>query len=160
MSSAARSRPIDLLEKRGGFGGGKAQVGGAQLGQLAPGAQAGQGELRILAGGDDQVQLRRQVLEQKGEGIVNRLGIDHMVVVEDEDERVREGGDLVEQGRQDRLRPAVAAEPGARPPRRRRRSARSSAPQRRGRSESGRGRYPLRPATARRSVAGRARPTR
>ena len=28
----------------------------------------------ILTGGDDQVHLRRQVLDQKGEGVVNRLG--------------------------------------------------------------------------------------
>ena len=58
-----------LFEKAGGFGGRKAQVGGAQLGQLAAGAQAGQGQLWILAGGDDQVQLGRQVFEQKGEGL-------------------------------------------------------------------------------------------
>ena len=64
-----------LVEKSGGFGGGKAQVGGAQLGQLAAGAQPGQGQLGILTGGDDQVHLRRQVLEQKGEGLVNRFGI-------------------------------------------------------------------------------------
>ena len=29
----------------------------------------------ILTGGDDQVHLWRQVLEQKGEGMVNRFGI-------------------------------------------------------------------------------------
>ena len=92
-----------LVEKFGGFGRGKTQVGGAQLGQLAPGAQAGQGQLWVLAGGDDQVHLRRQVLEQKGEGIVDRSGIDHVVVVKDEDEIVRDGGDFVEQGRQDRF---------------------------------------------------------
>ena len=72
-SSAATSRRREveahhLVEKCGGFGGGKAQVGGAQLGQLAAGAQPGQGQRRILAGGDHQVQLRRQVLEQKGRG--------------------------------------------------------------------------------------------
>ena len=32
-----------LVEEFGGFGGGEAQVGGAQLGQLAPGAVAGPG---------------------------------------------------------------------------------------------------------------------
>ena len=31
-------RPITSVEKCGGFGGGKAQVGGAQFGQLAAGA--------------------------------------------------------------------------------------------------------------------------
>ena len=64
------------VEKSGGFGGGETQVGGAQFGQLAPGAEPGQGERRILAGGDDQVHLRRQVLEQKGEGLVDRPGLD------------------------------------------------------------------------------------
>ena len=74
------------VEKFGGFGGGETQVGGAQFGQLTPGAQPGQGEMRILTGGDDQVHLRRQVLEQKGEGLVDRLGLNQMVVVKDEDE--------------------------------------------------------------------------
>ena len=32
-----------LVEKSGGFGGGKTQVGGAQFGQLVSGAQPGQG---------------------------------------------------------------------------------------------------------------------
>ena len=86
-------KPHHLIEEYGGFGGGKTQVGGAQFGQLAPGAQPGQGKLGIFAGGNDQVQLRRQVLEQKGEGLVNRLGVNQVVVVEDEDETVRQGGE-------------------------------------------------------------------
>ena len=47
--------------------------------------------------------LRRQVLDEIGEGHVNRFGINHVVVVKDEDEIVRERGDLIEQGRQDRF---------------------------------------------------------
>ena len=70
---------------------------------MASGAQPGQGKLWILTGGDDQVHLRRQVLDQKGEGVVNRLGLNQVVVVEDEDEAFREGGDLVDQGRQKRF---------------------------------------------------------
>src|SRR3990172_4886909 len=57
----------------------------------------------ILTGGNDQVHLWRQMLEQKGEGLVNRFGINKMVVVKDEDEIIREGGDLVEQDRQNRF---------------------------------------------------------
>ena len=75
-----------LVKKFSGFGRGETQVGGAQFGQLAPGAQAGQGKLGILTGGDDQVHLWRQVLEQKGEGFVNRFGINNVIVVKDEDE--------------------------------------------------------------------------
>ena len=92
-----------LVEKAGGFGGGKTQVGGPQFGHLAPGAVASQGELRILTGGDDQVHLGRQVVEQKGEGLVNRCGINQVVVVQDEDKIVRDGGDFIEQGRQQRF---------------------------------------------------------
>jgi len=54
---------IGLDEKVGCFGGGTAQVGGARFGQPASGSQAGQGELRIFAGGDDQAHPRWQVLE-------------------------------------------------------------------------------------------------
>src|SRR3712207_5802625 len=57
----------------------------------------------ILAGGDDQVHPWWQVLQQKGEGIVDRSGINDVVVVEDENEIVRDGGDFIEQGRQNRF---------------------------------------------------------
>jgi hypothetical protein len=50
------------------------------------------------------VHLLRQVLEQKGDGLVDRLGIKNMVVVKDEDELVGEGGDVVEQRCQNRFR--------------------------------------------------------
>ena len=46
-----------LVEKLGGFGGGETQVRGAYFGQLAPGAQTGQGQGWIFPGGDDQVHL-------------------------------------------------------------------------------------------------------
>jgi hypothetical protein len=44
-----------------------------------------------------------QVLEQKGEDVVDRSGIDRVVIVEDEDDIVRDGVDLVEQRRQGRF---------------------------------------------------------
>ena len=62
-----------VVEKLGGFGGREAQIGGAQFGQLSSGAQPGQRERGILSGGDDQVQLRRQVIDQKGERLIDRL---------------------------------------------------------------------------------------
>ena len=87
----------------GGLVRGEAEVGAAQLGQLASGAQSGQGQGWILAGGDDQVQLGRQVLDQEGQRIVHRLGVEDVVVVEHEHDIARDGGDVVEQGRQRRL---------------------------------------------------------
>ncbi len=74
------------MRKLGGLGRGEAQVDGSQFGQLAPGAQSGQGQRGILTGGDDQVQLRRQVLDQEGQRIVHRLCVEDVVVVEDEDD--------------------------------------------------------------------------
>ena len=57
----------------------------------------------ILTRGNDQVHLRRQVLEQKGKGIVNWFGINSVIVVQDEDEIVRDSGDFIEQGSQNRF---------------------------------------------------------
>ena len=85
--------------------------------------------------------------------MVNRFGINHVVVVKDEDEIVRDGGDFIEQGRQNRFgwRWLRGLEHTQHPFSNM--SPQSSAKQRRGTSESVWGRYPLRPATARRSVA-------
>ncbi len=52
--------PIEKLRR---FSGREPQVGGTQLGHLSSAAQAGQGQRRILTGGDDQVHLRRLVLQ-------------------------------------------------------------------------------------------------
>src|SRR4030042_5701513 len=57
----------------------------------------------ILASGNDQVHVWRQMLKQKCEGFVNRFGIKHMVVVQDKDEMVRDGSDFIEQGYQNRF---------------------------------------------------------
>ena len=91
------------IKKLGRFDRGELQVGGAQLGQLAARPQPGQRQRRVLAGGDHQVHRRRQMLEQKGEGVVDGFGVDEVVVIEHQDEAVRDGGDLIEQGRQNRL---------------------------------------------------------
>lgn len=78
-------------------------LGGAQFGQVAAGAEAGQRELGVFAGGDDQVHARRQVLDQEGERAIDRRGIDGVVVVEDDDDVLGDRGDLIEQGGQQRL---------------------------------------------------------
>ncbi len=53
--------------------------------------------MRILTRGDDKVHLRWEVIEQKGEGLVYRFGVNQMVVVKDEDEALWGGGDVVEE---------------------------------------------------------------
>ena len=47
--------------------------------------------------------LWRQVLEQKGEGVVYWFGINNVIVIKDEDEIVRDGGDFIDQGCQNRF---------------------------------------------------------
>ncbi len=56
-SRAARSRPITLVEVRGGLVGREAQVGGADLDEFAARSQAGQRQRRIGARGDDEVHV-------------------------------------------------------------------------------------------------------
>ena len=147
-----------IVEKFGGFGGRKAQVGGAQLGESALGAQAGQGQRRILAGGDDQVQPGRQVLQQEGESLVDGTRVDRVVVVQHQDQAVWQGGDVVEHGRQDRLgwRRLRGLERGQRALS----HGRGDRLQRRDRDrpENEWGRCPHRPATARRPASLAPRP--
>src|SRR5436189_276194 len=44
-----------------------------------------------------------QVLEQKSEGLVHRSGINTVVVVKDQDEMIRDSGDVIEQSSQNRF---------------------------------------------------------
>ncbi|MGD8792173.1 MAG: hypothetical protein PVF47_06435 [Anaerolineae bacterium] len=44
------------------------------------------------------------MFEQKGKSVVDRLGVDQVVVVEDEDDRAGNGGQVVDQGDEDSFR--------------------------------------------------------
>jgi hypothetical protein len=59
-----------------------------------------QGKLRVFARGDDQVNLWRQSFEQKRNDIVNRFGINHMLVVKDKHKMLGCNGNFVESGGQ------------------------------------------------------------
>ena len=97
-----------LVEKGSGFIGREAQVGGAQLGKPPLGAESGQRERRILSGGNDQPELRRQMIDKEGQRLVDRRAVDGVIIVEDE-HRVAQRGEIVQQRRQQhigwRLRP-------------------------------------------------------
>ncbi len=43
------------------------------------------------------------MIKQKGEGLVDRLSVNKMVIVKNEDEMIRDARDVVEQGRQNRF---------------------------------------------------------
>src|SRR5437588_1274383 len=75
----------DLGEEGGGFLGGEAQVGGAEFeqGPLAAQAGGGEGERGVLAGGKDKMKLRRKMLQQKGQGRMNGLSSNDMIIFQD-----------------------------------------------------------------------------
>ena len=79
--------------------GGESQFRGAQLGQLPAAPQPGQGQRRVAAAGQHQVQSRRPVLDQEPERLVHGCGVDQVVVVEHQQRlvRVRLGGQFVDQ---------------------------------------------------------------
>ena len=63
--------PHHLVEKRGRLIRGEAQVGRPKLGQLAARPEAGQGQDRVGSTGDDQAQIRRQVIDEIGDRVVD-----------------------------------------------------------------------------------------
>ena len=73
----------------------EAQIVGAQLHQLTPGAQPGQGQLRVLAGDDEQMELRRLVGDQRLDGFVHGGGVDGVKIVQHQQEFSRQRQQLV-----------------------------------------------------------------
>ncbi|MEJ2209745.1 MAG: hypothetical protein P8129_12000 [Anaerolineae bacterium] len=66
----------------------EAQIGSANLGQLPAGAQAGEGQRRVGAGGDDQVHTllqRWEMIEQKRNDPVDCGCFDRVIVVQNQD---------------------------------------------------------------------------
>ena len=66
-----QGQPHHLVEVGGGLVRREAQVGGADLDELAARPQAGQRQRRVGAGGDHQVHLRGQVVEQERHPVVD-----------------------------------------------------------------------------------------
>ena len=92
-----------LTQQLVGLGAGEAELGDAQLDQLAAGPQAGQGQGRVDPGGHHQVHVGRQVLDEEPEaGMAHPVG-DQVVVVQHQHQVGLAGGELVEQLRQDHL---------------------------------------------------------
>ena len=100
-SPGLRSRFITSVQERPGFLQGEEELGAADLDQLIARSQPAQGQRRIGAGHDDQVKLRRQIPEEEGDGVVNRRGLDQVVVVQDEDQVVLQVAQVVEERGQD-----------------------------------------------------------
>ena len=79
-----------LVEVRRGLVGREAQVGGADLDELATRPQPRQRQRRVGAAGDHQVQLRGQVLEQERHPVLDVARVDDVVVVEHQHDVVRD----------------------------------------------------------------------
>ena len=84
----------------------EAHVGGAQFGELPARAQPRQRQRRVGPPGQNQAQALRQVLEQERQRGVHRLGVDQVVVVEDQHYLflARLGSQLVDQSRHQPLK--------------------------------------------------------
>ena len=65
-----------LVEEGCRLAGREAQVVGAQLDQLIAGPHTGEGQGRVGAGEDHEMHMPRQVVEDKVEGFMDRLGTD------------------------------------------------------------------------------------
>ena len=81
----------------------EAQLAGPHLGHLPGRPQPGQRQWRIGPGDEHDLHGRRQVQQQELELLVTAAVSDHVIVVEHQDRRRRERGQLVGQHRQHRL---------------------------------------------------------
>ncbi len=88
------------LKKAVGLFHGEAQVGGPQLAQLPADPETGQGQRGVDPGGQHQVRLRRQVVHEEGQGLVDRPRRNLVVVVQDQHEVAAGLADVVHQGGQ------------------------------------------------------------
>ena len=77
---------LNQAQKAGSFFPGKTQIAAADLDQLPAHAPASEGKFGIGARGEDQVEIARKMLEEEQHGLRDGLVLDHMVVVQDENE--------------------------------------------------------------------------
>lgn len=89
-----------VVEERLRFAGGEPQVGGAHLHELATRAQARQRQRRVGPRRHRERDVRRQVVEEEGHRLVDRGGVDDVVVVERHDGRTGDDVEIVDQADQ------------------------------------------------------------
>ena len=91
------------IQKFGRFRKSKTQIGGAQFGQLVARAQLRQRQLGVLTRANDQMHLRRQMLEEERERVVNRRRVNQMIIVQRQHKILRNDGKLIEQDSENRV---------------------------------------------------------
>ena len=77
-----------LHEVGGGFLLRELQIGRPQFHQGILSAQPGQWERRVFASRQHEVNLGEQMVQQEGEGVMDRRSSNHLVILQDEDEVV------------------------------------------------------------------------
>ena len=92
--------PDDVVEVGRHLVVGEAEVGGADLDQLATGPEPGEREVGVGPRADHQVHLRRQVLEQERHVVRDLRTVGEVVVVEHEHQPVGQSAELVEDDRE------------------------------------------------------------
>ena len=97
------SSPVTSLEVGGGLIGREAQIGGANLQQLAASSPPRQLQWWIRAGGEYQMHLRGQTLQQESHPVVDGPGLDEVVVVEHDHDIVGDDAEVIEHGSEDRF---------------------------------------------------------
>ena len=103
MSSAERFRPITRLRNSAASAGVKRKSAARSSVNWPRTRKPGQRECGILSGGDDQVQLRRQMIDQKSERLIDRFGIKCMVIIQHQHHPIGDHGDFVQQSGQQRF---------------------------------------------------------
>ena len=96
----ARCRQIQVhhaVEKLGDFRQRKAQIGGAEFGELTLNPQPGQRQRRVFAGGDGQMKRRRKMFQQKRQGRADLRIVQNVVVVQHKVDGVRQGAEVIEE---------------------------------------------------------------
>ena len=91
MSLRGEVQADDVVEVGRDLVRGEAQVGGADLDQLAAGPQPRQRQRRVGPAADHQVHLRREVLQQERHAGLEVGPVDQVVVVEHQVDLVRRG---------------------------------------------------------------------
>ena len=84
IASSARSSPIRLVEECGGLIHPKLKILGSQLQELMAGAVASQRQRRLVTPGQHEMERGRQMIEEKGQRLVNGCVFDQVNIVEDE----------------------------------------------------------------------------
>ena len=80
-------------------------MSGIELRHLISGAQRYEWQGRVDAARDDEVHVGRQVLEQESDYLVDALGIDHVVVIENYADLSRKIGEFIDEGAKHRFHP-------------------------------------------------------